>query len=93
MRLEPKDSAMLEGGTEFSLSNHVPSSKSMFGDKWNGAADEGATTNRVRFIKLLRRRGETFGFHLRGGREHGTGFFISHVEPSSEAHQQGLRVK
>jgi hypothetical protein len=33
------------------------------------------------------------GFSVRGGREHGTGFFVSHVEPASEAQRQGLRVK
>ena len=47
----------------------------------------------VRYVRLVRRQGASFGFHLRGGREHGTGFFISHVEPDSEAYEQGLRVR
>lgn len=33
-----------------------------------------------------------FGFSVRGGREHGTGFFVSAVEQGSEAHCQGLKV-
>ncbi|XP_049807844.1 serine-rich adhesin for platelets-like isoform X1 [Schistocerca nitens] len=42
----------------------------------------------------LRRRGQppSFGFWLRGGREHGTGFFVSAVEPRSDAQRRGLRV-
>ena len=47
---------------------------------------------RVRAVRLARRKGETYGFSLRGGKEHGTGFFISHVEAGSEAFLQGLRV-
>ncbi|XP_063881274.1 PDZ domain-containing protein 7-like isoform X5 [Scylla paramamosain] len=47
---------------------------------------------RVRAVRLVRRKGETYGFSLRGGKEHGTGFFISHVEPGSEAFLQGLRA-
>ncbi|MPC71379.1 Whirlin [Portunus trituberculatus] len=46
---------------------------------------------RVRAVRMVRRKGETYGFSLRGGKEHGTGFFISHVEPGSEAFLQGLR--
>lgn len=48
--------------------------------------------SRVKVVKLVRRHGESYGFSLRGGREHGTGFFISHVEQGSEAFHQGLRV-
>lgn len=53
------------------------------------------TSNRTRNVRLLRRGPPTnfgFGFSIRGGREHGTGFFVSAVEVNSEAHQQGLRV-
>ncbi|XP_045479127.1 harmonin isoform X2 [Harmonia axyridis] len=62
-------------------------------------------SGRVRTIRLVRpilgtlpppsftcRHGPSFGFSLRGGREHGTGFFVSYVEPSSEAHRQGLKI-
>lgn len=60
---------------------------------------------RVRTIRMIRpnhgtlpppgltcRHGPSLGFSVRGGREHGTGFFISHVESGSEAHRQGLMV-
>ena len=60
---------------------------------------------RVRTIRLVRpthgtlpppgfifRHGPSLGFSVRGGREHGTGFFVSLVEPGSEAHRQGLKV-
>lgn len=33
-----------------------------------------------------------FGFSLRGGSEYRTGFFVSHVEPASEADVQGVQV-
>lgn len=32
------------------------------------------------------------GFSIRGGWEHGTGIFVSEVQPGSEAYHQGLRV-
>lgn len=35
----------------------------------------------------------SFGFSFRGGREFGTGFFISAVESDSEAHLKGLKVR
>lgn len=63
-------------------------------------------TNRIRTVRLVRpsnasnfpppsltcRHGPSLGFSVRGGREHGTGFFVSHVEPASEAQRQGLMV-
>lgn len=56
----------------------------------------GSSQGRLRTIRLHRRLGgrgpPTFGFSVRGGREHGTGFFVSAVEPGSEAHNQGLRI-
>lgn len=65
----------------------------------------GSRTNRIRTVRLVRplhhnlpppsltcKHGPSLGFSVRGGREHGTGFFVSHVEPASEAHRQGLRV-
>ncbi|KAF4524540.1 hypothetical protein B566_EDAN002813, partial [Ephemera danica] len=53
------------------------------------------TSNRTRTVRLLRRGPPAavgFGFSIRGGREHGTGFFVSAVELNSEAHLQGLRI-
>ncbi|CAH0561329.1 unnamed protein product [Brassicogethes aeneus] len=65
----------------------------------------GSRHNRVRTVRLVRpangtlpppnltcKHGPNLGFSLRGGREHGTGFFVSSVETGSEAHRQGLRV-
>ncbi|XP_076053857.1 uncharacterized protein LOC143032754 isoform X7 [Oratosquilla oratoria] len=53
----------------------------------------GSGGSSIRYVRLVRRHGgESYGFSLRGGREHGTGFFVSHVEPGSEAHAQGLRA-
>ncbi|XP_055681484.1 uncharacterized protein LOC129788969 isoform X2 [Lutzomyia longipalpis] len=62
-------------------------------------------TPRVRVVRLTRphtgaRNGTllatpgyaSFGFAIRGGREFGTGFFVSRVEKGSEADHQGLRV-
>lgn len=73
-----------------------------------GCSGSGRTASRVRTVRLARpssgstlappsplqlgRHGPAFGFSLRGGREHGTGFFVSGVELGSEAHRQGLRV-
>lgn len=61
--------------------------------------------SRVRTVRLVRpntgalpppgltcKHGPGLGFSIRGGREHGTGFFVSNVELGSEAHRQGLRV-
>lgn len=70
-----------------------------------GGSDKGRGPSRVRTVRLVRpasatlpppgltcRHGPSLGFSLRGGREHGTGFFVSNVEMGSEAHRQGLRV-
>lgn len=61
---------------------------------------------RIRIVRLTRPRVQSltsttllsgnsntsFGFSLRGGREFGTGFFVSKVEKGSEAEIQDLRV-
>lgn len=65
----------------------------------------GSVQPRIRTVRLVRpcigtlpppgitaRHGPNLGFSVRGGREHGTGFFVSIVEPGSEAHRQGLKV-
>lgn len=62
-------------------------------------------SSRVRTVRLVRpmhgtlpppgltcRHGPSLGFSIRGGREHGTGFFVSSVEVGSEAYRQGLKV-
>ncbi|XP_068245638.1 serine-rich adhesin for platelets isoform X2 [Palaemon carinicauda] len=71
-----------------SVVSHMPSASSSSGA--SGASVGGGC--RVRFVRLVRKRNESYGFSLRGGLEHGTGFFISHVEPGSEAYMQGLRA-
>ncbi|XP_064481036.1 whirlin-like isoform X1 [Ornithodoros turicata] len=48
--------------------------------------------NRIRVVQLKRRGNAPLGFSIRGGREHGTGVFVSHVAPNSEAHHRGLKV-
>ncbi|XP_073998502.1 uncharacterized protein isoform X2 [Rhodnius prolixus] len=50
----------------------------------------GSGGKRVRTVTLIRRPGVRLGFSLRGGKEHGTGFFVTAVEPNTEASQQGL---
>lgn len=52
----------------------------------------GSGGKRVRTVTLIRRPGVRLGFSLRGGKEHGTGFFVTAVEPNTEASQQGLLV-
>lgn len=52
--------------------------------------------SRIRIVRLNRNRSSiqrSFGFSLRGGKEYGTGFFVSHVEKGSEADLRGLRVR
>ncbi|XP_042892793.1 nucleolar protein dao-5-like isoform X10 [Penaeus japonicus] len=73
----------LEASHGHALATHAPSISSAASTMGGG---------RVRFVRLIRRPGESYGFSLRGGREHGTGFFISHVEIGSEAYMQGLRA-
>ncbi|XP_037087892.1 harmonin-like [Pollicipes pollicipes] len=45
-----------------------------------------------RLVQLARRRDGSFGFSVRGGREHGTGVFVSQLEPGSDAELHGLKV-
>nr|CAH7754677.1 unnamed protein product [Callosobruchus chinensis] len=89
------------GGTSSSTSKYSCSAVSS--ETLSGSC--GSRNNRVRTVRLVRRHvgaGGTLsrahhhqpplGFSIRGGHEHGTGVFVSHVEPGSEADQQGLRV-
>ncbi|KAF0291511.1 Harmonin [Amphibalanus amphitrite] len=46
----------------------------------------------TRTVQLPRRRDDSLGFSVRGGREHGTGLFVSHVVPGSDAQRHGLKV-
>ena len=47
---------------------------------------------RVKSVQLLRRKGESLGFSIRGGREHGLGIFISQIDSFSLAEKSGLLV-
>lgn len=59
-------------------------------------------SSRLRLVRLVRphqrrllvvpERSASFGFAVRGGKEHGIGFFVSHVEHGGEAQLKGLRV-
>ncbi|XP_039279098.1 PDZ domain-containing protein 7 [Nilaparvata lugens] len=66
-------------------------------DSGGGASSDsqtggGGSRHRVRTVCLSRRRLATaLGFSVRGGREHGTGFFVSAVDVGSEAHARGLQ--
>ncbi|KAE8583557.1 hypothetical protein XENTR_v10020573 [Xenopus tropicalis] len=52
-----------------------------------------ANPTEVRQVTLKRNRNqEGLGFSIRGGVEHGTGIYVSLVEPGSLAEQEGLRV-
>lgn len=55
-------------------------------------ADQGYLPNKIRLVQLKRRGAAPLGFSIRGGREHGTGVFVSQVTGGSEAHHKGLRV-
>lgn len=61
----------------------------------NGSDDPSEQTylpNKIRLVQLKRRGAAPLGFSIRGGREHGTGVFVSQVSGGSEAHHRGLRV-
>ncbi|KAM8719665.1 hypothetical protein ACLKA7_005831 [Drosophila subpalustris] len=59
------------------------------------------SSTRIRVVRLLRphqrrllvvpERSAAYGFAVRGGKEHGIGFFVSHVEQGGEAQLKGLR--
>ena len=60
----------------------------MFGD-----VDELKYGPHLKTVRLKRRSGQSFGFALRGGREHKIGFFVTQVQPGSESERQGLSVR
>ncbi|ESO97282.1 hypothetical protein LOTGIDRAFT_159301 [Lottia gigantea] len=47
---------------------------------------------KLRIIRLHRGHGESLGFAVRGGFEHGVGVFVSDVKPGSQADKKGLKV-
>ena len=46
----------------------------------------------LKTVRLKRRPGESFGFALRGGREHKLGFVVTQVQCGSESQLKGLTV-
>ena len=76
------------------IPNYSAPSSVCTSDSGGGSSDQ----SRMRTIRLHRRLTGShsgppnFGFSVRGGREHGTGFFVSAVEQGSEAQCQGLKV-
>lgn len=77
--------------------NHYASSSDSGGSASASVSASGSgRSGSVRAVTLCRRpgpRAPCLGFSLRGGREHGTGFFVSAVERGSEAYHQGLMVR
>lgn len=86
-------SSFRSSATSTTFSDMIPSSV-----KISNGSSPGNTNNkntRIRIVRLNRNRTNitrNFGFSLRGGKEFGTGFFVSHVEKGSEADLRGLRV-
>lgn len=62
------------------------------GHRRDSSVLDGYTTSQIRVITLRRRGNMPLGFSIRGGWEHGTGIFVSEVQPGSIAQRQGLRV-
>jgi len=57
-------------------------------------SDKMESYSRIRSVKLKRPTSDhPFGFSVRGGHEHGTGIFVSFVDPRSIAYRQGLKVR
>ncbi|KAF5280494.1 hypothetical protein FQA39_LY18039 [Lamprigera yunnana] len=87
---------MMDCGSQFTEST-------LSSDTMSGSV--GSVQPSIRTVRLVRpntgtlpppnitaRHGPSLGFSLRGGREHGTGFYVSVIEPGSEAHRQGLKI-
>nr|NP_572290.2 uncharacterized protein Dmel_CG5921, isoform C [Drosophila melanogaster]AAN09159.2 uncharacterized protein Dmel_CG5921, isoform C [Drosophila melanogaster] len=92
-------SSSMQGSTTSSASSDVMTLTTTAASSWCAIP----ASSRLRVLRLVRphqrrllvggpERGSTYGFTVRGGREHGTGFFVSHVEHGGEAHLKGLRI-
>ncbi|XP_016962946.1 uncharacterized transmembrane protein DDB_G0289901 isoform X3 [Drosophila biarmipes] len=92
-------SSSMQGSTTSSASSDVMTLTTTAASSWCAIP----ASSRLRVLRLVRphqrrllvggpERGSTYGFAVRGGREHGTGFFVSHVEHGGEAQLKGLRV-
>ncbi|KAH8235766.1 hypothetical protein KR032_007011 [Drosophila birchii] len=92
-------SSSMQGSTTSSASSDVMTLTTTAASSWCAIP----ASSRLRVLRLVRphqrrllvggpERGSTYGFAVRGGREHGTGFFVSHVEHGGEAQLKGLRI-
>ncbi|XP_033239284.1 uncharacterized protein [Drosophila pseudoobscura] len=92
-------SSSMQGSTTSSASSDVMTLTTTAASSWCAIP----TSSRLRVLRLVRphqrrllaggpERASTYGFAVRGGREHGTGFFVSHVEHGGEAQLKGLRI-
>ncbi|XP_017064094.1 cell wall protein AWA1 isoform X1 [Drosophila eugracilis] len=92
-------SSSMQGSTTSSASSDVMTLTTTAASSWCAIP----ASSRLRVLRLVRphqrrllvggpERGSTYGFTVRGGREHGTGFFVSHVEHGGEAQLKGLRI-
>lgn len=91
-------SSSMQGSTTSSASSDVMTLTTTAASSWCAMP----ASTRLRVVRLVRphqrrllvvpERSATFGFAVRGGKEHGIGFFVSHVEHGGEAQLKGLRV-
>ncbi|XP_017120292.1 hyphally regulated cell wall protein 3 isoform X1 [Drosophila elegans] len=92
-------SSSMQGSSTSSASSDVMTLTTTAASSWCAIP----SSCRLRVLRLVRphqrrllvggpERGSTYGFAVRGGREHGTGFFVSHVEHGGEAQLKGLRI-
>ncbi|SPP77762.1 uncharacterized protein LOC117580620 [Drosophila guanche] len=92
-------SSSMQGSTTSSAGSDVMTLTTTAASSWCAIP----TSSRLRVLRLVRphqrrllvggpERASTYGFAVRGGREHGTGFFVSHVEHGGEAQLKGLRI-
>ncbi|XP_030381019.1 uncharacterized protein LOC115628900 [Scaptodrosophila lebanonensis] len=93
------DCSSMQGSTTSSASSDVMTLTTTAASSWCAIP----ASSRLRVLRLVRphqrrllvvpgERSATFGFAVRGGKEYGTGFFVSHVEHGGEAQLKGLRI-
>ncbi|XP_064547256.1 putative uncharacterized protein DDB_G0277255 isoform X2 [Drosophila montana] len=91
-------SSSMQGSTTSSASSDVMTLTTTAASSWCAMP----ASTRLRVVRLVRphqrrllvvpERSATFGFAVRGGKEHGIGFFVSHVDNGGEAQLKGLRI-
>ncbi|EDW86314.2 uncharacterized protein Dwil_GK15791 [Drosophila willistoni] len=92
------DCSSMQGSSTSSASSDVMTLTTTAASSWCAIP----ASSRLRVLRLVRphqrrllvvpEHNATFGFAVRGGKEHGTGFFVSHVEHGGEAQLKGLRI-